>query len=81
MTGNSILLDTNIIIELFKGNSSVTASLGTKQSVDIPFAVLRELYLGAYRSSNPAKHIKQINDFLRKCQVLSADNELQIIMR
>ncbi len=75
MTGNSILLDTNVVIELFKGNSSITASLETQQSVNIPFAVLGELYLGAYRSSNPKKHIKQVNDFLRKCDVLVADDE------
>jgi tRNA(fMet)-specific endonuclease VapC len=75
MTGNSILLDTNIVIELFKGNPSVTASLETHQSVCIPFAVLGELYLGAYRSSNPIKHLKQVNDFLSKCDVLVADGE------
>jgi len=75
MTRNSILLDTNIIIELFKGNHSVTTSLETQQSVNIPFAVLGELYLGAYRSSNPKKHIKQVNDFLKKCNVLVADDE------
>jgi tRNA(fMet)-specific endonuclease VapC len=75
MTGNNILLDTNIIIELFKGNHSVTTSLETQQSVNIPFAVLGELYLGAYRSSNPKKHIKQVNDFLKKCNVLVADDE------
>ena len=75
MTGNSILLDTNIVIELFKGNPTVTASMETQKSVNIPFAVLGELYLGAYRSSNPKKHIKQINDFLGKCNVLIADSE------
>ena len=53
MTGNNILLDTNIVIELFKGNPSVAAFLEAKKFVDIPFAVLGELYLGAYRSSNP----------------------------
>lgn len=34
-----------------------------------------ELYLGAYRSANPKKHIKQINFFLEKCNVLIADDE------
>ncbi|MFA6946130.1 MAG: hypothetical protein WC220_09530 [Pedobacter sp.] len=66
MTGDNILLDTNIVIELFKGNPSVVAFLETKKFVDIPFAVLGELYLGAYRSSNPKKHIKQVNDFLNR---------------
>jgi len=75
MTGNNILLDTNIVIELFKGNLSVTASLKKHQSVNIPFAVLGELYLGAYRSSNYKKHIRQVNDFLKNCHILVADSE------
>lgn len=75
MTGSNILLDTSIVIELFKGNPSVTSSLENHQSVNIPFAVLGEIYLGAYRSSNSKKHLKQINDFLKKCNVLIADNE------
>jgi tRNA(fMet)-specific endonuclease VapC len=75
MTGNSILLDTNIVIQLFKGNPSVTTSFETYSSINIPFAVLGELYLGAYRSSNPKKHIHQVNDFLSDCNILIADDE------
>lgn len=75
MTGNNILLDTNIVIELFKGNAAVAAFLETQQTVDIPFAVLGELYLGAYRSSNPKKHLQQIEAFLENCNVLIADDE------
>lgn len=75
MTGNNILLDTNIVIELFKGNVAVAAFLETQQTVDIPFAVLGELYLGAYRSSNPKKHLQQLEAFLENCNVLIADDE------
>jgi len=75
MIGNSILLDTNIVIEFFKGNPSVTASIKIHDSINIPFAVLGELYLGAFRSSNPEKHLKQVNAFLAKCDVLAADDE------
>ncbi|RZK68657.1 MAG: type II toxin-antitoxin system VapC family toxin [Pedobacter sp.] len=75
MTGNN-LLDTNIVIELFKGNPKITAFLETlEEDINIPFAVLGELYLGAYRSANPKKHIKQINSFLESCNVLIADDE------
>jgi tRNA(fMet)-specific endonuclease VapC len=56
MTGNNILLDTNIVIELFKGNLPVKIPHRTHQAINIPFAVLSELYLGVYRSSN-AKNI------------------------
>jgi len=75
MTGSNKLLDTSIVIELFKGNIIVTSFMENQRLVSIPFAVLGELYLGAYRSSKPQKHIKQIKDFLKKCDVLAADNE------
>lgn len=75
MTGSNILLDTSIVIELFKGNPLVTKSLENYSSVNIPFAVLGELYLGAYRSSNPQKHISQIKSFLNKSNVLIADDD------
>ncbi|EHQ25086.1 type II toxin-antitoxin system VapC family toxin [Mucilaginibacter paludis] len=75
MTGNN-LLDTNIVIELFKGDVAITAFLESlEDDINIPFAVLGELYLGAYRSANPNKHIKQINAFLKRCNVLIADKE------
>ncbi|WP_441902226.1 type II toxin-antitoxin system VapC family toxin [Pedobacter psychrotolerans] len=75
MTGSN-LLDTNIVIELFKGNPTITEFLETlEEEINIPFAVLGELYLGAYRSANPKKHIKQINSFLERCNVLIADDE------
>ena len=75
MIGNKILLDTNIVIEFFKGNSMIKDELEVHTLVNIPFAVLGELYLGAYRSSNPEKHLKQINDFLERCNVIIGDEE------
>lgn len=73
MTGNSVLLDTNIVIELFKGNSSVLSFLGQQQKVCIAAAVLAELYLGAFRSEGRQKKLQEINGFLARCRVLSAD--------
>lgn len=73
MTGNNILLDTNIVIELFKGDSTIIAKLGSRQKVDIPRVVLAELLLGAYRSSNTEKHLSQIKNFLKRCNVIQGD--------
>lgn len=73
MTGNKVLLDTNIVIELFKGDQKILAFLDEQQNVFIAAAVLAELYLGAYRSANEQKHIDQIRTFLLQCTVLSAD--------
>lgn len=70
-----MLLDTNIVIELFKGNPSIITRLKNRKSVDVPVAVLGELLLGAYCSSNPKKHLKIINAFLKKCHVLVIDDQ------
>lgn len=73
MTGSKVLLDTNVVIELFKGDQQILTFLETQQNVFIAAAVLAELYLGAYRSANEQKHIQQIKNFLLKCTVLSTD--------
>lgn len=75
MTGNNILLDTNIVIELFKGNDVVVAHLEDRDMVDIPYALLGELLLGAYRSANLKKHKSEINSFLKRCNVIGANAE------
>lgn len=43
MTGSNVLLDTNIVIELFKGDQEILAFLNEQQNVFIPAAVLAEL--------------------------------------
>ena len=73
MTGNSVLLDTNIVIDLFKGDKKIFAFLEEQQAVYIAAAVLGELFLGAYRSANEARHLQEIKGLLLKCTVLSTD--------
>ncbi|MBC7654445.1 MAG: type II toxin-antitoxin system VapC family toxin [Oligoflexus sp.] len=75
MAGINYIIDTNIIIELFRGNEKIKASFKKEDKFYLPFAVLGELYLGAYRSSNSKKHLSQINEFLNICTVLIADKE------
>ncbi|GGG91369.1 nucleic acid-binding protein [Parapedobacter pyrenivorans] len=73
MTGSNIILDTNIVIELFKGNPDIIKQLGDLPLVKVPSIVLGELLLGAYRSSNPNKHLSQINGFLKKCELIGTN--------
>jgi len=75
MTGSDILLDTNIVIELFRGNNAIITHLGNRQQVNIPYVVLGELLLGAYRSSNTKRHSSQINNFLMRCNIIGADTD------
>jgi tRNA(fMet)-specific endonuclease VapC len=73
MTGNNLLLDTSIIIDLFKGDTKIIAFLEQGQSLYTAAAVLGELYLGAYRSANEQKKVQEIKEFLLNCKVLQAD--------
>ncbi|QNL50596.1 type II toxin-antitoxin system VapC family toxin [Olivibacter sp. SDN3] len=75
MIGNKIILDTNIIIDLFRGNSQILNLLDTLERIDLPYVVLAELLLGAYRSSNREKHLSQIKGFLKKCKIIHSDTD------
>jgi tRNA(fMet)-specific endonuclease VapC len=55
-----MLLDTSTVIEFFKGNTAVKAGLQKEAFLAIPYRVLGELLLGAYRSANAGKHTGQI---------------------
>ena len=73
MIGNKLLLDTNIVIELFRGNQVVIAMLDKQENIYLPTAALGELYLGAYRSTNVSKKLQEIKSFLESCIVLYTD--------
>ena len=73
MIGNRLLLDTNIVIELFRGNQVIITLLDEQEKVYIPVAVLGELYLGAYRSVNVPKKLQEIKNFVENCIILFAD--------
>lgn len=77
MSGNKIVLDTNIVIELFRGNIQILKEL-YKYEISIPTVVIGELYFGAYGGSitaNSKKRINQINDFLKNCEILEVTLE------
>ncbi|MCD6013433.1 MAG: PilT protein domain protein [Flavipsychrobacter sp.] len=73
-TGNKILLDTNIIIELFNGNKAIADKINLLSEFSICAIVLGELYIGINRVANKQKHLKTLNDFLQLCTVLEVDS-------
>lgn len=73
MTGNKLLLDTNIVIALFKGDSETLDFLEKQEVVYVSATVLGELYLGAYRSASVQKKLQEIKFFLINCIVLPTD--------
>lgn len=74
MTGK-VLLDTNIVIALFAGETSVQRRLSAVSEVFVSSVVLGELYYGARKSARTEKNIARIDEFAAVSAVLSCDAE------
>jgi tRNA(fMet)-specific endonuclease VapC len=79
MTGNSCLLDTSIIIHSFRNNEYAKQALSKFDQLYVNSVVCGELYYGAYFSTNPQKHIKQIEAFLINCSIIHVTAETSVI--
>jgi len=73
MTGNNIVADTNIFIDLMKGNEAIAKKLESFDEVYLSPVVLVELYFGAYRSANPEKHLRKIAMAIQESKLLTID--------
>ena len=73
MTGNSIVADSNIFIDLMKGDGNVAKKLDTFDEVYLSPVVLVELNFGAYRSANPEKNLQKVALAIQKCKLLVID--------
>ncbi len=74
MTGNKLLLDTSIVIEIFQGNKAFADRINEVSKFYISSIALGELYIGINRVSNKSKHLKQLEKFLKSCIVFGPDN-------
>ena len=74
----NILLDTNIISALLKGDVSIASRIDEASTVNIPIIVLGELYYGAYFSTHIQKNIKAINMLINQYSVIAVDEETSI---
>ncbi|MEO6870038.1 MAG: type II toxin-antitoxin system VapC family toxin [Ginsengibacter sp.] len=74
MIGHKYLLDSNIIIEIFKGNNLFAEKLSKEEILYMPCIVLGELYTGVNRVLNKTKHLKILTDFLQLCTVDNIDS-------
>lgn len=54
------LLDSNIVIDLFRGDQQTISRIKLIKEVKIPVIVLGELYFGANKSNQTSKRLKQI---------------------
>jgi tRNA(fMet)-specific endonuclease VapC len=70
-----IILDTNIIVDIFRGKINAELVNLSNKTFFISIISVGELYFGAENSSNPKKHIEQIDLFLQTISIIYIDYE------
>ncbi len=69
-----ILLDTDVCIEIIRGNKNVFAKrVQENDTVGISFLTVAELYYGAYRSKNCEHNINQVEKFLLTIKIIESE--------
>lgn len=67
------LLDTNIVIGLFAGESIVKRHLEKAEEIFVPSIVLGELYFGAYKSGQVRDNLARIDELADNIALLVCD--------
>ena len=67
------LLDTNILIALFDGETSIQEHLKQAEEVFVPTIVLGELYFGARHSTQVRENLARIDELALSTSVLVCD--------
>lgn len=67
------LLDTNIVIGLFKEDQAILTFLKKGYEIYLNVIVLGELYYGAYKSNKVAENLQAINEFSETNVILDCD--------
>jgi tRNA(fMet)-specific endonuclease VapC len=69
-----MLFDTDVCIEILRGNSQIILKRKlSDEAVAIAFMTVAELYYGAEKSSNPVKDITLIEEFLLTVHIIQTD--------
>ena len=69
-----LLLDTNIVIALFKNDNLVIQKLAEAKETFISNITIGELYFDAYKSNKVESNIKQIDSFVASSVILNCDS-------
>lgn len=72
MTGN-YLLDTNIVIALWKPDSVIVAKIEALPVLFLSSTIIGELFYGAYKSGRILENVKRVEEFAMSNQVFSCD--------
>lgn len=69
------LLDTNIIIALFAGESAIKDNLAQADEIFVPSIATGELYFGARKSERAKENLARVDEFVMNNVVLGCDLE------
>jgi tRNA(fMet)-specific endonuclease VapC len=76
----SVLLDTTVVVDHLRGaNPLIAQRFKETRTLYLPLTALGELLYGAYNSAFEARGLKQIEDFLKICAVLSLDERTAVL--
>ena len=64
------LLDTNVVVDLFRNKLQTIDRLVKIKQLNISAVVFGELIYGAENSANREKHLKQLSAFSKSCSIL-----------
>jgi tRNA(fMet)-specific endonuclease VapC len=80
MTGSkSLLLDTNIVIDLFRGKREIAEGIDKADLVFLPVFALGELYFGAENSDRSFHQMSFIKKFLEISTILNTSDQTALI--
>jgi len=74
MSGKVFLVDTNIIIDFFSNDPELKEKLSFSK-IMVPSVVIGELYFGSYASPSEKSKIKEIEEFIKECEIVHVDGE------
>lgn len=79
MAGNKVLLDTNIISALLKGDTSVANHIDNTSEVYLSSVVIGELFYGAEYSVKVEQNIANIKQLIATYNILDIDNDTALV--
>lgn len=80
MTGNnSFLLDTNVVIDLFRGKREIAIEIDKANIIYLPIFALGELYFGAENSDRSFHQMAFIKKFLDLSYILNTTDQTALI--
>jgi tRNA(fMet)-specific endonuclease VapC len=79
MTGNKVLLDTNIVSALLKGEVEIADNIDKADAVYLPIIVIGELYYGAAFSTQVEKNTSELKKITSLYQAISLNEETTIV--